>query len=101
MQWPIIINVLIIIFFMKTKILFCAAVLSLMISVLVTVKSYHQNYALLPLFASEKALASSEGGTDLICKCSKVQSDCAVNNWGAVCARGENIHCSGWDDNCN
>lgn len=41
-------------------------------------------------------------GPNLTCHCSRLKTgNCAVNNWGSVCAGGRNIHCDEWNTNCN
>ena len=41
-------------------------------------------------------------GPNITCHCSRLKTgNCAVNNWGSVCAGGINIHCDEWNTNCN
>jgi hypothetical protein len=54
--------------------------------------------------ANVEALAqeSGGGGTNVVCKCSKMQDqNCAANNWGSNCASGNNVHCWEYNLNCN
>jgi hypothetical protein len=37
--------------------------------------------------------------SDVQCHCSAT-GRCRANASQAICAGGDNIHCSGWDDNC-
>jgi hypothetical protein len=55
------------------------------------------------MLANVEALAQDEnGGTNVVCKCSRMQTqNCAVNNWGAQCASGNNVHCWEYNLNCN
>jgi hypothetical protein len=41
-------------------------------------------------------------GVDITCKCSKIQDqNCATNNWGSICAGGDNAKCWEYNLNCN
>lgn len=49
-----------------------------------------------------EALARGESGVQITCRCSWwTDQSCAVNNNGAVCAGGDNIHCNEYNLNCD
>lgn len=50
---------------------------------------------------SVEALASSEGGAVVTCRCGAVWgTGCKTSNHGGTCAGGENTHCWDYDGNC-
>ena len=50
---------------------------------------------------SVEALASSEGGAMVTCRCGAVYGKgCRASNHGSTCAGGENAHCWDYDGNC-
>lgn len=54
--------------------------------------------------ADAESLASSEESDvdKLTCHCSLISSkSCAVDNWGAECASGKNVHCWFYNRNCS
>lgn len=54
------------------------------------------------LFDTNVEVLTNGESTNVVCRCSKVTTqNCAVNNWGAVCASGNNTRCWDYNLNCN
>lgn len=47
-----------------------------------------------------ESIASGEEGLLVTCRCSWWATECAVGNWGGVCAGGVNFECESRDSNC-
>lgn len=72
-------------------------------AIAVTVVTVNRNDVIAQeLFSDTNALADNESGTNVICRCSmSMRQNCAVNNWGGVCASGYNVQCWNYNLNCN
>lgn len=58
---------------------------------------------LISLAEAESLAPTEESDVDkLTCHCSLLYSkNCAVDNWGAECASGKNVHCWSYKNNCS
>ena len=85
-------------FILAATVLFCVASA---IAVL-AIKEFKDNVGTDGIEALAAGKDDETFGPNITCHCSRLKTgNCAVNNWGPVCAGGRNIHCDEWNTNCN
>lgn len=87
---------------MKTAIKTILCLVTVLFAFVVTIITWESTRKnLSEIFPGLESLTDDED-VSLRCRCAIFgDADCAVDNWGAICATGVNAHCWEYDQNCS
>ena len=84
----------------KTIILSITFSILFVLASILTVKTLKEDDSYVFYTPFQQEVLAEDEEPIITCRCAWFHSECAVGNWGGICAAGNPVHCDEYDGNC-